>query len=154
MAKIACIVVLCMVVLFAPHTQALTCTDVDTYLAECVPYLTEPLGLLGTCCDGVKELNAAATTTIDRQTACNCLKAEGSTLVGIDWVKASALPTTCGVTIPYLISADIDCSTYSFLRMDFEMRVPRKQPLYLGSGKGCVRMIDDGPNFTTAQTVQ
>ncbi|KAF3662713.1 Non-specific lipid-transfer protein 2 [Capsicum annuum] len=113
MAKIACIMVLCMVVLIvaAPHAQALTCTDVDTYLADCVPYLTNPLGLLGDCCDGVKKLNAAATTTIDRQTACNCVKAAGSNTIGIDWVKATALPTTCGVSLPYDISADFDCST-------------------------------------------
>ncbi|KAF3679653.1 Non-specific lipid-transfer protein 2 [Capsicum annuum] len=95
-----------------PHAQALTCIDVDTYLADCVPYLTNPLGLLGDCCDGVKKLNAAATTTIDRQTACNSVKAAGSNIIGIDGVKATALPTTYGVSLLYDISADFDCSTY------------------------------------------
>ncbi|KAJ8537736.1 hypothetical protein K7X08_014276 [Anisodus acutangulus] len=108
MGKISCIVViLCMVVAI---TNALTCTNVNTYMADCEPFLTNK-GLLGTCCDGVKKLNAAATTTIDRQTACNCLKADGTTIVGIDSAKAALLPVICGVSLPYAISATVDCST-------------------------------------------
>ncbi|KAK6779497.1 hypothetical protein RDI58_021681 [Solanum bulbocastanum] len=110
MAKIACIVVLCMVVLITPHAQALTCLDVSLHMTACVPYLTN-LGPLGDCCSGVKSLNLAAITTLDRQTACNCLKAEANIIVGFNWLKAAALPTECGVNIPYLISAQLDCAT-------------------------------------------
>ncbi|XP_059306996.1 non-specific lipid-transfer protein 2-like [Lycium ferocissimum] len=110
MEKIAWIVVLCMVlVISSPHANALTCSDVNTYMVACEPFLTNK-GLLGSCCDGVKKLDAVATTTIDRETACNCLKADGTTTEGIDWEKAALLPVTCGVSLPYTISATIDCS--------------------------------------------
>ncbi|XP_016488854.1 non-specific lipid-transfer protein 1-like [Nicotiana tabacum] len=106
--KIACFVVLC-IVAAAHSAEALTCTEVDAYLKNCVPFLTKT-GLLGTCCDGVKKLEAVATTTTDRQTACTCLKAAGETIIGLDWSRVGDLPSACGVNLPYTVSADIDCS--------------------------------------------
>ncbi|KAK4348459.1 hypothetical protein RND71_031214 [Anisodus tanguticus] len=111
MEKVACIVVLCMVLVALPHANALTCNDVNTFMAACKPFLTNK-GLLGNCCDGVKKLDALATTTIDRRTACNCLKVGGKTIGGIDWAKAALLPVTCGVSLPYTISPNIDCSKF------------------------------------------
>ncbi|MCD7468892.1 tyrosine protein phosphatase [Datura stramonium] len=94
----------------APHAHALTCTEVNVYMGGCESYLTNK-GLLGDCCSGVKQLDAAVTTTVDRQTACTCLKADAATLPGFDWTKAALLPLTCGVSIPYIISAELACST-------------------------------------------
>nr|XP_009799646.1 PREDICTED: non-specific lipid-transfer protein 2-like [Nicotiana sylvestris]XP_016433620.1 PREDICTED: non-specific lipid-transfer protein 2-like [Nicotiana tabacum] len=112
--KIAIFVVLCMVALAANRAYALTCTDVYTYLDDCEPYLTNPdhehEGDLPKCCDGVRQLEVTVTTTIDRQTACTCLKSAGDTFIGIDWFKAALLPSLCGVTLPYTISADFDCT--------------------------------------------
>ncbi|KAG5584227.1 hypothetical protein H5410_044661 [Solanum commersonii] len=42
---------------------------------------------------GVKSLNLAAITILDRQTTCNCLKVEANNIVGFNWLKAAALPT-------------------------------------------------------------
>ncbi|WMV44634.1 hypothetical protein MTR67_038019 [Solanum verrucosum] len=110
MAKIACMVVLCMVVLIAPHTQALIpCVDVKLHIAACVPYLTSlvPLVPLGDCCSSL-----AAITILDRQTTCNCLKVEANIILGFIWEKAAALPTVCyNVNFPYPTSAQFDCST-------------------------------------------
>lgn len=107
MAKIACMVVLCMVVLIAPHTQALIpCVDVKLHMAACLPYLTS-LVPLGDCCSG---LALAAITILDRQTTCNCLKVEAN-IVGFNWNKAAELPTVCNVNIPFPTSAQFDCST-------------------------------------------
>ncbi|OIT26977.1 PREDICTED: non-specific lipid-transfer protein 2-like [Nicotiana attenuata] len=107
--KIACFVVLC-IVAAARSAEALTCTDVDAHLKNCVPFLTNT-GLLGTCCDGVKELNAVASTTVDRQTACTCLEAAAKSMLLLDLTKAANLPNTCGVELPFKISLDMACST-------------------------------------------
>lgn len=118
MTKIACIAVLCMMALVAPHAQAvITCLDVSLHVAVCVPYLTNK-GPLGGCCDGVKSLNLLATTTKDRQIICNCLKANANIIAGIDWIKARSLPATCNVNIPYLISAQLDCAKYVLLSLN------------------------------------
>ncbi|XP_009761744.1 non-specific lipid-transfer protein 1-like [Nicotiana tabacum] len=106
--KIACFVVLCMLVA-APHAEALTCGQVTSNLAPCLPYLRNK-GPLGRCCSGVKGLLNAARTTQDRQTACTCLKSAAGAISGINLRKAAGLPSTCGVNIPYNISPSTDCS--------------------------------------------
>nr|XP_016469118.1 PREDICTED: non-specific lipid-transfer protein 2-like [Nicotiana tabacum] len=108
-AKIACFVVLC-IVAAARTAEALTCTEVDAYLKECVPFLTNT-GLLGTCCDGVKDLNAVASTTVDRQIACTCLQAAAKNMLLLDLTKAADLPNTCEIELPFKISLDMACST-------------------------------------------
>ncbi|KAM3344302.1 non-specific lipid-transfer protein 2 [Capsicum galapagoense] len=106
--KIACFVLLCMTVV-APHAEALSCGEVQSSMAPCVPYLTSR-GPLGGCCGGVKGLLGAAKTPADRKTACTCLKSAASTIKGIDGDKAASLPSVCGVNIPYKISPSTDCS--------------------------------------------
>ncbi|KAM3344307.1 non-specific lipid-transfer protein 1 [Capsicum galapagoense] len=108
-SKIACLVVLCMVVA-APHAEALTCGQVAGDLAACLPYLQGP-GPLGSCCAGVRGLLGAAKTPADRKTACTCLKSAANSIKGINLSKAAGLPTACGVNIPYKISPSTDCST-------------------------------------------
>ncbi|PHU04792.1 Non-specific lipid-transfer protein 1 [Capsicum chinense] len=109
-SKIACLVVLCMVVA-APHAEALTCGQVAGDLAACLPYL-QGRGPLGSCCAGVRGLLGAAKTPADRKTACTCLKSAANDIKGINLSKAAGLPTACGVNIPYKISPSTDCSTY------------------------------------------
>lgn len=108
--KIACFVLLCMVVV-APHAEALTCGQVTSTLAPCLPYLMNR-GPLRNCCDGVKGLLGQAKTTVDRQAACTCLKSAASSFTGLNLGKAAALPNTCSVNIPYKISPSTDCSKY------------------------------------------
>ncbi|XP_059296719.1 non-specific lipid-transfer protein 2-like [Lycium ferocissimum] len=106
--KIACVMVLCMVVV-APYAEALTCGQVQSGLAPCLPYL-QGRGPLGGCCGGVKGLLGAAKTPADRKTACTCLKSAANSIKGIDAGKAAGLPGACGVNIPYKISPSTDCS--------------------------------------------
>ncbi|KAJ9543342.1 hypothetical protein OSB04_023049 [Centaurea solstitialis] len=107
--KMACVAMACMVV-FAPHAaEALTCGQVNSNLLPCLNYLRAN-GPLGGCCNGVRSLNSAAQTPADRKVACNCIKSAYSQFSGIDQKKASSLPSTCGVSVPYKISPNTDCS--------------------------------------------
>ncbi|KAG5582185.1 hypothetical protein H5410_052812 [Solanum commersonii] len=114
-SKIACLVVLCMIVV-APHAEALNCGQVTSGLAPCLPYL-QGRGPLGGCCGGVKGLLGAAKTPADRKTACTCLKSAASAIKGIDVGKAAGIPSVCGVNIPYKISPSTDCSKYGPVRL-------------------------------------
>ncbi|KAJ4704247.1 Non-specific lipid-transfer protein [Melia azedarach] len=113
--KSTCVVLLsiciCMV-LGAPIAQAaITCGQVTSTLAPCIPYLRSGGGAVpAPCCSGIKSLNAAATTTPDRQAVCNCVKSAASSINGINYSLASGLPGKCGVSIPYQISPTTDCS--------------------------------------------
>ncbi|KAJ9543341.1 hypothetical protein OSB04_023048 [Centaurea solstitialis] len=107
--KLACVVMACMVV-FAPHAaEALTCGQVTGNLLPCLSYLRSN-GPLGGCCNGVRALNNAARTPADRKVACGCLKNAYSSFPGINQGKASSLPSTCGVNIPYKISPSTNCN--------------------------------------------
>ncbi|KAJ3704507.1 hypothetical protein LUZ61_008212 [Rhynchospora tenuis] len=79
-------------------------------VAPCMSYARTGQGSPSTeCCSGVRSLNSMAETSADRHTACNCLKnlAKGTTVnVG----AVSAIPSKCGVNVPYTINASTDCS--------------------------------------------
>ncbi|GMJ08542.1 lipid transfer protein 3 [Hibiscus trionum] len=109
--KLACVVVLCLVV-GAPLAQgAISCGQVTSSLAPCMPYLTSGGDVPPGCCSGIKSLDAAAQTTPDRQAACNCLKSAAASMNGINYSLASGLPGKCGVSIPYQISPSTDCKS-------------------------------------------
>ncbi|MBA0779783.1 hypothetical protein Gotri_003989, partial [Gossypium trilobum] len=110
--KLACVVVLCMVV-GAPLAQgAVTCGQVASSLAPCIAYLTGNVAgaVPSNCCGGIKSLNSAAQTTPDRQAACKCIKSAAASISGINYGIASGLPGKCGVNIPYKISPSTDCN--------------------------------------------
>ncbi|MCL7051725.1 hypothetical protein MKW94_019102 [Papaver nudicaule] len=90
---------------------AITCGMVTSKMAPCLGYLTGG-ALSPSCCQGVESLLAAAQTTPDRQTTCNCLKTASGSIAGINYDNAASLPSTCGVNIPYEISPTTDCTTY------------------------------------------
>ncbi|KAM7263393.1 hypothetical protein ACFE04_003453 [Oxalis oulophora] len=108
--KLACVVLMLMVV-GAPLAQAtITCGTVTSKIAPCFGYLKGgPLG--SGCCPGVKALNAAASSTPDRKAACNCMKSAAGSISGLNYALAAGLPAKCGVSIPYKISPSTDCST-------------------------------------------
>ncbi|MCL7033190.1 hypothetical protein MKW94_009177 [Papaver nudicaule] len=111
MLKLACLVLACMIAV-APYAAegAISCGMVTSKMAPCLGYLTG--GALSTnCCQGVESLLAAAQTTPDRQTACDCLKSASSSIPGINYANAASLPSECGVNIPYEISPSTDCTT-------------------------------------------
>lgn len=108
-------VVVYMVVATTPNVklaEALTCGQVTGALAPCLGYLrtagSVPVPL--TCCNGVRGLNNAARTTIDRRTACNCLKQTANAIADLNLNAAAGLPAKCGVNIPYKISPSTDCN--------------------------------------------
>ncbi|KAI3666825.1 hypothetical protein L6452_41863 [Arctium lappa] len=133
--KVALMVLLCfMVASSPPYTAegAMTCQMVVNSLTPCASYLTgggpkpTPYNTKGgpepptyitiggpvppSCCSGITSLYKAATTTVDRQTACRCLKQAAGTISGINLQNAGSLPGKCGVNIPYKISPTTDCS--------------------------------------------
>ncbi|CAL5014704.1 unnamed protein product [Urochloa decumbens] len=95
----------------ATSEAAVTCGQVNSAIGPCLAYArgggsTPP----AQCCSGVRSLNSAARTTADRRAACNCLKSAASRIKGLNVGKASAIPSKCGVSIPYAISPSTDCS--------------------------------------------
>ncbi|KAK1355547.1 Non-specific lipid-transfer protein [Heracleum sosnowskyi] len=114
----ACFVVMViyMVVATTPNVKlaegALTCGQVTGALAPCLAYLrtqgSVPVPV--TCCNGVRGLNRAARTTVDRRTACNCLKQTATAISDLNLNAAVGLPGKCGVNIPYKISPSTDCN--------------------------------------------
>ncbi|GFY82443.1 hypothetical protein Acr_02g0006830 [Actinidia rufa] len=92
--KVACIAVLCIVALaVAPYAEAtITCGTVQSKLAPCLTYLKNGGMLPAKCCSGVKELNSLASTTPDRQQACQCIKNTAQKIPGLHPGLASGLP--------------------------------------------------------------
>ncbi|KAK4406281.1 Non-specific lipid-transfer protein 1 [Sesamum angolense] len=88
---------------------AIGCGTVVSYLNPCLPYVTGN-GALGGCCNGIKSLYAAAKTTPDKQSVCNCLKSLAGSTSSVNLGKAAGLPSQCGLNIPYKISPSTDCS--------------------------------------------
>ncbi|KVI11411.1 non-specific lipid-transfer protein 1-like [Cynara cardunculus var. scolymus] len=108
--KVICVVVACMVVATPYVEAAITCGQLAGKLAPCLNYLKVGGSVPAACCSGVKSLNAAAKSTPDRKTACGCLKSAYASNSGINANYASGLPSKCGVSIPYKISPNTDCS--------------------------------------------
>ena len=110
--KLACVIIVCMMVV-APHAEAaITCGIVSKSLAPCVGFLEGGSVPSSGCCNGVKTLTSLASTPTDRRTACGCLKSDAASFKSLNFKKAAQLPSKCGVTIGYAISPSIDCSKY------------------------------------------
>uniref|UniRef100_A0A7N0ZQW0 Non-specific lipid-transfer protein n=1 Tax=Kalanchoe fedtschenkoi TaxID=63787 RepID=A0A7N0ZQW0_KALFE len=113
LATAAAVVLLALMVASAGTTTeaAVTCGTVASSINPCLDYLKGSVAAVpGACCSGIKSLNAAASTTPDRQTACECLKSAASSISGINYGLAAGLPGKCGVSIPYKISPSTDCN--------------------------------------------
>ncbi|XP_019446692.1 PREDICTED: non-specific lipid-transfer protein 1-like isoform X1 [Lupinus angustifolius] len=112
--KVACVVLICMVVVGALIAQAtITCDQVVSGLAPCLTYLQSGGAVPVTCCNGVKGLVALPKSTADKQTICNCLKSAASS-TQFDPANAASLPGKCGVNLPYKITPSTDCNTIKF----------------------------------------
>ena len=108
--KIACLAVLCMVVVVAPYAEAVTCGQVQGSLAQCLGYLKNGGAVSVPCCNGIRAINSAAKTPADRQQTCVCLQQAYKSITGISLPNAASLPGKCGVNVPYKISPSTDCS--------------------------------------------
>ncbi|XP_021851885.1 non-specific lipid-transfer protein 3-like [Spinacia oleracea] len=108
--KLACVILMCMLVV-APHAEAaMTCGTVTKNIAQCITYLKGGDTPSDACCAGVKTLKNLASTSEDKKAACNCLKTAAASMTGLDEKKAAGLPAKCNVSISYTISPDTDCS--------------------------------------------
>ncbi|KAJ0088450.1 hypothetical protein Patl1_31534 [Pistacia atlantica] len=110
--KLVCVLVLCMV-MTAPMALAVDCNQVTSELAPCYGYLMSngegPAP--ADCCSGIQAVNNAAQTTADRQQICQCFKNAAQSASGINTNTAAQLPSKCGITIPYQMSASTNCSS-------------------------------------------
>ena len=94
---------------------ALTCGQVSGKVLPCLNYLKNGgPAPPPNCCNGIRDLNNAAKTTADRQTACRCLKSTAGSVPGLNYGLAAALPGKCGVNVPYKIGPSTDCARVRF----------------------------------------
>ncbi|CAN4125941.1 unnamed protein product [Withania somnifera] len=87
----------------------ITCSQVDSNLAPCVPFLTQGGEPGAACCSGVKTLGGMAQSTDERRTACNCVKAAANRFSNLKDDAAQSLPSKCGVSLNVPISRTINC---------------------------------------------
>ncbi|PON92739.1 Lipid transfer protein/Par allergen [Trema orientale] len=109
--KLVCLVVVAMA-MAAPVAKALTCGQVSKSIGPCINYLKNGGAVPAACCNGIRSLNSAAKTTVDRRAACKCLQSAASSIKGIDQNLAAGLPRKCGVNVPYKISPSTNCNRY------------------------------------------
>ncbi|GLJ47359.1 hypothetical protein SUGI_0999610 [Cryptomeria japonica] len=90
---------------------AISCSTVVTDVTPCLSYVTgsDAQPTQG-CCSGIKSLNAAAATTDDRRSACNCIKSAASSS-NADYDKVGKMPGLCGVKLGYTITPSLNCNT-------------------------------------------
>ncbi|XP_059318660.1 non-specific lipid-transfer protein 1-like [Lycium ferocissimum] len=99
------------IVIAARADAAITCSTVLNGLIPCLSFVVNGGKVPPTCCRGIKSLYGVAKTTKDRQSVCSCLKIASSSVSGINFKNAAALPGKCGVkNIPFKISPKADCS--------------------------------------------
>jgi len=114
-AVVALAVVMAAAALVASASAAITCGQVGSALAPCIPYATGKASALpSSCCGGVRSLNSAARTSADRQAACRCLKSLASTVKSVNMGTVATIPGKCGVSVPFPISMSTDCNKYVY----------------------------------------
>ena len=102
------IAVVATVLLAAATTSeaAVTCGQVNSAIGPCLAYARgSGSSPSAACCSGVRSLNSAARSTTDKRAACNCLKSAAGRVSGLNAGNAASIPSKCGISIPYTISA-------------------------------------------------
>ncbi|KAF5469693.1 hypothetical protein F2P56_013743, partial [Juglans regia] len=100
-----------LLLLLAPASEAvITCSNVVNYLRPCVNYLVKGTGKPpATCCSGASALASASSTSADKRAACDCIKTAAKK-INPNVQAAQALPGNCGISLPFTISPNVDCS--------------------------------------------
>ncbi|XP_027337281.1 non-specific lipid-transfer protein 1-like [Abrus precatorius] len=113
--KIACMAIMCMMVMGAPlltHAD-ITCLKVENTVIPCSEYVTGNGGVVPQpCCTAVRTLNDEAKTTLDRQDICWCIRNVAQNLRGLNLSTFAALPANCGIHLPFKLSPSTDCNKY------------------------------------------
>ena len=111
MKTVACMAVLCVLVMGPSAEAAITCGGIVSKLSPCLPYATHKAPALPpACCSAISSIKAAASTTADRQAACSCLKSVAGKYAGLDLGLVSSIPGKCNVNIGYPLSTTVDCT--------------------------------------------
>lgn len=92
--------------------EAIVCSQVNMFLAPCLPYLKAGGAPSPPCCAGLNSLKAAVPAKPDKQAACQCLKNVASTIPGINDDNAKQLPAKCGVDLGVSFTKTVDCNRY------------------------------------------
>ncbi|KAI8027277.1 hypothetical protein LOK49_LG02G00824 [Camellia lanceoleosa] len=109
------VVALAMFQLMVQPGRAISCGQVDGYLAPCVPYLIGGSGSPApTCCEWVKNIKGMASTTAEKQAACNCVKQAANSYSNLKDDAAQSLTTECSVQMDIPVSRTINCDEYVF----------------------------------------
>ncbi|KAK4280353.1 hypothetical protein QN277_011986 [Acacia crassicarpa] len=113
LVKVACVVVMCVALVGAPLAEAITCGLVTSNLAPCLAYIQTGAPPSPGCCNGIRSIIQAASTTADKQTVCNCLKSSAGQAPGYNDRNARAIPGACGINVPYF-STSTNCARIRF----------------------------------------
>ncbi|XP_050109345.1 non-specific lipid-transfer protein 1-like [Malus sylvestris] len=115
MARFSVIVAIVFLFVIAPFVSnaTITCGEVVAWLTPCIPF-----GVFGgtvppDCCKGIKELNAAQNTTMDRRIACSCIQEGAAAIPGINYDRINTLGDVCGSPCPYKVYPSTNCSAVS-----------------------------------------
>ncbi|CAN1229983.1 Non-specific lipid-transfer protein [Linum grandiflorum] len=112
MAKLqVCVALLVIVAIVATVDGEITCGQVASSVAPCASYVTGMGALTQRCCNGVRSLSSAASSTPDKQAACRCLKNFAAGASSINYGLAAGLPGRCGVNVGFPISPSVDCNS-------------------------------------------
>jgi hypothetical protein len=93
-------------------SAGITCGQVGSSIAPCVSYATGKGPLTTNCCNGVRRLNNAASTSADRQAACRCLKSLARSIKQLNMGAVAGIPAKCSVAVPFPLSLSTDCNKY------------------------------------------
>ncbi|KAK6150470.1 hypothetical protein DH2020_015402 [Rehmannia glutinosa] len=109
--KFGCLVMMIWLVITGPGDveAAISCSTVLSSLSPCLGYIQRGGTVPPGCCDGVRSLNSATSTTPDLQAACGCIKSLVPS-TGSNPALVNSLPGICHVNIPYKYSPSLDCS--------------------------------------------
>ncbi|MED6146064.1 hypothetical protein PIB30_031080 [Stylosanthes scabra] len=93
---------------------AMSCDEIKSDLTPCLSFvLFGGFMVPQACCDGARTVYGAAQTTPDRQALCSCIinAIRGAPYTSFNVANAAAIPPKCGLSVPYPITPDIDCSS-------------------------------------------
>ncbi|CAM0950464.1 unnamed protein product [Alopecurus aequalis] len=117
MARVALLAVFTVLLALAvaeKASAAVTCGDVTSAIASCMPYATGKAAAPSAgCCSGVRSLNGKASTAADRRAACGCLKNLAGSFTGVNMGNAASIPGKCSFSVSFPISTNVDCSKYN-----------------------------------------
>ncbi|EOA29639.1 hypothetical protein CARUB_v10014964mg [Capsella rubella] len=103
----------CLVLALHFGEAAVSCNTAVAELYPCISYVLQGGNPPDSCCSGLRTLSSQAQTPPDRQSVCRCIK---SAIGGVSYTSnnlnnALALPSKCGINLPYKFSPSTNCDS-------------------------------------------